>query len=142
MTALIQQRTAHDCAICCMAMVTGRPYEDVLGAVGDAFDPDKGMRYEQEALKRLGFDYRFERGEPVGDISCLHRGFEISPEFFRRLAWARRALMSVPSFNFADTWHMVYWDGSKVFDPSPLKTYRDFRELKPEAMVLFREVGT
>lgn len=139
MTKLIQQRTAHDCAICCMAMLTGRTYEDVIGAVGDAFDPDRGMRREQEALKRLGFAYTFENGEPTGDIVCKHRGWVLDPKFFRDFAWGRRALLSVPSLNYPDGWHMIYWDGVTVFDPSTLKTYERWDQLRPEEMVLFRE---
>lgn len=123
-----------------MAMVTGRPYEDILGTVGDAFEPDKGMRHEQLALKRLGFSYTFSNGEADGDIVCRHRGFEISPEYFRAFAWGRRALMSVPSLNLAGGWHMIFWDSRRIFDPSPRLVYEQFIQLKPEEMVLFREV--
>ena len=141
MTILVKQRTPHDCAICCMAMVTGRIYQEVIDIVGDAFDPEKGIRRDQEALKRLGFNYTFENGEAVGDIVCTHRGFYISPEFYRSMAWGRRALMSVPSLNYEGSLHMVYFDGINIFDPSPGKTYTQFRDLRPDEMVLFREIG-
>jgi len=141
MTLLIQQRTPSDCAICCMAMLTGRSYEDVLAAVGDAFDPEKGMRYEQKALQRLGFSHAYRNGKPIGDISCQHRGYQVSPEYFLDFTWGRRALITVPSLNIADRHHMVYWDGNSLFDPNPppKRTYERWDELKPDEIVLFRE---
>lgn len=144
MTDLIRQRTPHDCAIACMAMLTGRSWEDTSALVGHLVDYEgerRGMRREDEALKLLGFDDRWENGEPVGSVSHLHRGFYISPEYFRSIAWGRRALMAVPSLNIPGGWHMIYWDGTKVFDPSPLKTYTRWCDLKPDDMHLFREVG-
>jgi hypothetical protein len=136
---LIPQRTHHDCAICCMAMVTGRSYEDVLATVGDTFDPERGMRRDQEAMKRLGFSYTFDNGEPVGDITFFRRGYEISPEYFLRHAWGRRALLTVPSLNKEGGWHMVYWDGLTLFDPSSRTRYERFVDLKPTEMILFLE---
>ena len=139
MSALIKQRTPHDCVICSLAMLTGRSYEDVVAAIGDVFDPERGVRYEQKALERLGFSCRFENGEPAGDFVSLHRAYAFSPQFFRSLAWGRRALVSVPSLNYPDGSHMIYWDGIAVLDPSDKKTYQRFDELLPEELVLFRE---
>lgn len=140
---MIKQRTPSDCAICCMAMLTGRPYEDVMQVVGDAFDPERGMRQEQKALQRLGFVYRFDNGRLTDDstMACRHRAFEIAPEFFRGLAWGRRALLSVPSLNIPGGWHMVYYDGREVLDPSTRKTYSAFEELRPDDIVIFREAA-
>lgn len=139
MTEIVPQRTPHDCSICSMAMLTGRTYEDVLETVGDTFDPKGGMRLEQKALQRLGFKYTHENGEAVGDIVCTHRGFYISPEFYRSMAWGRRALMTVPSLNRPGGFHMIYWDGRRVFDPSMMKTYTEWKQLLPDELVLFRE---
>lgn len=121
-------------------MLTGRTYEDVLASVGDTLDPERGMRRDQEALRRLGFSSQYENGEPVGDFVCRNRG-PLSPEFFRHFAWGRRALMSVPSLNNPGGWHMVYTVGAKVFDPSSLKTYTAWAELRPDDITLFREVA-
>lgn len=141
MTVLIQQRTPSDCGVCCLAMVTGRPYEDVLAAIGDAFDPVRGLGDEGRALDRLGFSNAFLDGYPVGDFTRLHRGYAVSPEFFRDMAWGRRALLSVPSLNKEGGWHMVYFDGRELFDPSTRTTYQRFRDLRPEELVLFREAA-
>jgi len=140
MTTLVKQRTRMDCAICCMAMLTGRDYDDVMAAVGDAFDQVKGMRYDQKALKRLGFRFSYENGQPAGDAVVRLRGI-MAPEFFLCLAWGRRALISVPSLNTPDSFHMVFYDGRRVFDPAPKKTYRAFADLRPNEMVLFRKAG-
>jgi len=140
MTTLVKQRTRMDCAICCMAMLTGRGYGDVMAAVGDAFNPVKGLRHDQQALRRLGFRFEYLNGHPVGDAVVRLRGI-LAPEFFLCLAWGRCALISVPSLNYADSFHMVYYDGRRVFDPAPKKTYRTFADLRPNEMVLFRKAA-
>ncbi len=140
-TALVEQREKSDCAICCIAMATGLSYEEVMAAAGDAYQPGKGTNREYEILQRLGYKYTFERGEPVGDIVARHRDWCISPEFFRSMLWGRRALVSVPSVNFAGGHHMVYWDGRRIWDPSRLKRYETVDQLLPDGIVLFREVA-
>jgi hypothetical protein len=139
MTILIKQRTPTDCGVCSLAMATGRTYEDVLGAVGDCYDAARGMRYMGSALERLGFSYAFQNGEPVGDIVVMQREWSLSPKLYRRMIWGRRALVSVPSLNNEGGWHLIYFDGEAVFDPSPLKTYTAFEQLEPEEIVLFRQ---
>lgn len=138
MTELVVQRTAYDCGICSIAMALGRSYEEVVAAAGDDFS-EKGLRSEVQALKGLGLNYNWRNGEPDGDFVSLHRGWAISPEFFRSLAWGRRALMSVPSLNKEGSWHMIYWTGDHVLDPSPNKTYAEWGQLLPNEMTLFRE---
>lgn len=144
MTVLVQQRTPHDCGPCCLAMLTGRDYEDVVKVIGDAFTPSgdrPGLRDEAEALTRLGYTYKFKNGELTADSNFVNRsrGWEISPEYFRSEMWGRRALVSVPSLNFPGKLHMVFWDGARIWDPSVLKVYIAFNELLPKGLVLFRE---
>lgn len=140
MTTLIKQRTDIDCGVAALAMASGRDYDDVITTIGDAYDEDIGLQRVQEALKRLGFKNEFANGEPIGDIVCLSRDWCITPAFFRRLIWGRRALVTVPSLNTKGVWHMVYFDGSHVFDPSPKQTYTEYKQLEPNELVLFREV--
>jgi hypothetical protein len=141
---LVKQRTSHDCALACMAMLTGKSWAETNAIIGHlvVYDGNRpGMRDDQQALKLLGFDYSFENGASVGDISCTHRGFYISPEFYRSMAWGRRALLTVPSLNIPGGWHMVYYDGHNLFDPSLGKTYGDFNKLLPEEIIVFRETS-
>lgn len=139
MTTLVPQRTPSDCGICCLAMLTGVPYETVVERVGDAFDPERGMRYEQRALERLGFSSKYENGVPVGDFVHMHRMWAFAPEFFRSYMFGRRALVTVPSLNFEGKWHMVYWSHGKVHDPSVGKTYERLDQLLPQEIILFKE---
>jgi hypothetical protein len=142
---LIYQRTPHQCAIATITMATGREYDEVLEAAlaSGTYEEGQGCRSYATVLKALGYSDKFENGEPVGDFASRHRGFEISPEFYRSMAWGRRAIMSVPSLNIPNDSHSVYWDGREVFDPNPpeKKRYTGFAELLPTNMVLFREVG-
>lgn len=137
MPELIKQRTTSDCAICCLAMLTGLCYEAVIEAVGDSFDPEKGMRRDYVALNRLGFQMS-NKMDGTGDFIRLHHSI-LTPSYFRIFAFGRRALLSVPSLNIEDGLHMVYWDGYEVFDPANGKTYSRFEDLLPEEMILFQE---
>lgn len=140
MTTLIQQRTPHDCALACMAMLSGKTWEAANEIIGDLIEYEgdrRGMRDEHEALRRLGFDGRLENGRPAGNVRVMHRGFYISPEFFLSMAWGRRALIAVPSLNRLGGWHMVYYDGQQLFDPSTKLRYQKFEELKPEYITVF-----
>lgn len=120
-------------------MATGRTYEDVITAAGDNYS-DKGVRREGEIIKALGFEQKYNgTREPTGDFLGLHRPWGIGPEFYRRMIWGRRALVSVPSLNNEGGYHMIFWDGSNVLDPSLKKTYRTIEELNPTEIVLFRE---
>ena len=138
MTALVKQRTGHDCVVCCLAMLTGRAYEDVLAALGDTFDPKRGVCDDHGALERLDFDMAFDAGDRLGEAVVRHRG-PLAPVYFGRMAWGRRALLSVPSLNNPGGWHMVYYDGRRLFDPSPNEIYETFEGLPVETMALFRE---
>lgn len=141
MTTLVVQRVGSDCSICAIAMLSGRAYEEIVELAGKDYDPNKGMWSVQGTLERLGLSHAYENGQPIGDFVQLHKGFEISAEFFRSLAWGRRALISVPSLNIPGGFHMVYCDGRTVFDPSPKQRYERFDQLLPVELVLFREAG-
>lgn len=72
-TQLIKQRTAHDCAIACMAMLIGKSWEDTNAVIGHLVDYDgdrPGMRDEQEALRLLGFSGEFQRKHTQNSLNC------------------------------------------------------------------------
>lgn len=136
MTIYVPQRLTSDCSICCIAMVSGKTYEEVIEAAGDDFvpaGPQSGMWSVQKTLTNLGFNR--------DDFQELHRGYEISPEYFLGIAWGRRALISVPSLNKKGGWHHVYCDGTgeTLFDPSTRKKYTHWDQLKPDELIIFRE---
>ncbi len=143
MTELIIQREKMDCGICVFAMATGRAYEDVKSALGDAWSPEGGLRRLHDCLERLALgQWRATAGRgrvfDSPDIQVRYRAFEVAPKFFRDFAWGRRAIMCVPSLNLPGGLHMVWVDNEQVFDPSQGKTY-DWDALCPEEIILFRE---
>lgn len=137
------QRTPHQCAIATISTATGKDYDHVLRAALDTgeYVEGKGCRSEGRILKALGYSDDFEQGQPVGDFVCRRRPYEISAEFFRGIAWGRRAIFTVPSLNKKDGWHSVYWTGRQVLDPNPpdRARYLRFQDLLPSEMILFRE---
>lgn len=145
---LFKQKGSSDCAVACLVMLTGMPYKKIIKLIGDAWHVDKGMSDIGKALERLG--YVKEKKIPVKglkgawrceaqDFMEVRRQYEISAQFFKDQLWGRRALLSVPSLNIPDGWHMIYWHYDKIYDPSPKKTYERFFDLKPEEIVIFME---
>lgn len=139
MTDLVPQRTPNDCAICCLAMLTGTSYDGIMMIVDDAFDPDRGMINTSIALERLGFSGRFENGHAAGDFVDYHRMYSVSHDYFREFTWGRRALVSIMSLNEPCAFHMIYWDGHEVFDPSTRERVTAWCDLQPESLILFPE---
>lgn len=145
MTDLVPQREKMDCGICVFAMATGRDYEDVKAALGDAWSAENGLRRLHDCIERLGLGRwrEIEPGKPgrifdSPDVQVRYRGYEVAPKFFRDFAWGRRAIMCVPSLNLPSGLHMVWVEHEQVFDPSRGKTY-DWDALAPEEIILFRE---
>lgn len=136
MTTLVWQRQRADCAICCLAMLTGRTWEEVRTAIGDAWHPRRGLIHSESAMERLGFAWGLGSTRPNGYVVVVDARALISPP----LLWGRRALLSVPSLN-RKGWHMVYWDGAKLLDPSLGRRNEDFFELTPREVYIFREAG-
>ncbi len=128
---MIKQRMPTDCAICTIAMATGRPYEDVMTAAlqSEAWHPDKGMRAEYRVLEQLGF-------QQMKNFRLMHRGV-LAPEFFLHFTWERPSILAVPSLNVEGLFHSVYWTGSALFDPCTLKTYSNWQDLRPDEIILF-----
>lgn len=140
MTQLIQQRAQSDCMLCCMAMAMGIEYDDLANRLGPGFMTlirQHGVTDEAEPvlLSTLGLQ---------ADID--YRKYSLSPhwcsiQFARNILWGRRALICVRSMNNRDGWHSVYWDGEKLFDPSPKSTYSDLADVEPIEIIVFQERG-
>jgi hypothetical protein len=136
----IVQRTDHDCAICTIAMALGKSYDEVMtaGIETKGFDPERGCFAEYKIIEAFGL-------KQMKDFRCLHRGGKfgiLSAEFFRGIAWGRRAIMAVPSLNIEGGFHSVYWNGVELLDPADpfrKKIYTRWDELLPEEVILFAE---
>lgn len=145
MSAAIRQRTSDDCLICCIAMATGRTYEEVMAAAGDLYEPGKGTKATDALLQRLGLRHRQLNSQTDGDFSTRYRRASETPDAFRMQTWGRRAILCVPSLNDADAdredGHAVYWDGAQLHDPSTRLRYENWGDLKPGEITVFRETA-
>jgi len=128
---MIKQRIPTDCAICTIAMAIERPYEDVMEAAmnSDAWHPEKGMRAEFKVLEHFGF-------KQMVNFRVMHRG-PLAPEYFLHFSWGRPAILAVPSLNIEGMFHSVYWSGTELHDPCTSKTYSEWKELRPDEIILF-----
>lgn len=110
-TTLIPQRSGSDCVLAAIAMAAGcvswgEMWSDAdLQAVVDS----KGVGDLDPWLKRAGFERRVHYRTVY-----VH---EDAQEPVRALLWKRRALISCRSLNNEDGYHMVFWDGQRVWDP-------------------------
>jgi len=143
MTELVRQRTMDDCTLCCIAMATGLPYDQVVAGASRArmgYTPGKGTRSTYWVLKELGFPAKvlFQLQQ-----AAITPGMIADPQ--RLLAtciWGRRAIVSVPSLNEWAGHHDLYWDGHALHDPTtkPNRYAADALEtIDPLEVVIFDE---
>lgn len=132
-----QQRTTHDCVLCCLAMAVGLSYEEALQRLGELgqFFVDVGCADGDDinALEILGLkrDVDFKRYK----ISI----FWCTQGFLRNILWGRRAMLEVRSRNKEAGWHAIYWDGTELRDPSNRLTYTDWNEVEASQIIVFHE---
>lgn len=117
---LYKQKSPNDCAICCMAMLLEVSYNAVLKAARKHYKK-MGMRYN-------GMDDKDERavadalGKPIKVWHTLTR--ESKDRAIRQLEDNKvRGVLCVPSINTEGEYHAVFWDGTKLIDPSNKKKY-------------------
>lgn len=131
---LVKQRGDFDCVLATLAMAAGKPYEEL-------FDEEFCQRIEdattcdgdnlKEAYRRAGFT----RDVDFQVIYIGNKGIRI----LRRLLWKRRALLQVPSLNYPDSEHFIYWDGDRLYDPSNKQTYDHMHAVFPTYITLFKD---
>lgn len=133
---LVKQRSKFDCALACLAMVSGKQYEEL-------FDPEFCARIEQkttcsgddlaEAYRRAGF---------VKDknMRVIYIGYGASVPVIRQMLWGRRAMIQVPSLNYEGSEHFIYWNGREIFDPSNKQVYRFSQHIFPTYVSIFDEI--
>lgn len=151
----VYQRGSHDCGVAALAMFCDTTYEEMLTMCLEKENEDDeypiyregwGMSKERAILKRLGlWDYPSQLGKDAPfKVMKFPKPHAIEAEYFRNIAWGRRALMMVPSLNVEGGYHFVCYDGYKVLDPNDpttgKKVYTKLEELKPIEMWVMREV--
>lgn len=131
MTRLVIQKTPHDCGLACAAMAIGKPYSRLwLKRHIDLTYSRPGL-YVSDLL-----DFMTERSNLTRDDFLVVRLND------RRTAGAmvrwRPAILMVPSLNNEGGRHFVYWDGERIWDPSPKQRYRlaHTAELSSEAILI------
>lgn len=130
----VSQRADYDCVLACLAMATGRPYEELwpqefLAEVEKAKGTGSGDLHER-AFTLAGL----ERKRDYISVYCG----QLASGAVCKFLWGRRALVQVPSLNYEGASHYVYWDGENVFDPSTKQRYLWLSSVSPEWVALLR----
>ncbi len=115
----IYQRRSDDCGIACTAMMLGVAYAKVKRAVDGYF---------KNVLKKEfdGIDFKDEKAIAAMFGETLRYTWVTRKNRKTIIAHliGRRATLCVPGMgeNPAD-WHALYWDGERVYDPTPNRGY-------------------
>lgn len=109
-TIHIQQRSNNDCALAAIAMAAGKERWSDLWTQDDldAVIKSKGVSDLGPYLERAGID--------SSKYKQVYT-YNFPTEELARLLWGRRALVSIASLNTESSNHLVYWDGTQVWDP-------------------------
>lgn len=122
----IEQKTECDCMVCCVAMLMGWAYEEAA-----RYFPPKAV---EETGYRWGMLVPYLRANGHCFVYYLE-------DMLHLVDWDRPAMVDVPSLNAPEKGdHVIYWDGSRVIDPS----YKENRYTKlPETIfsVVQRKTG-
>lgn len=132
---MIKQKNLTDCAICSISMFTGVPYEQVKKHAY-SFHRQKyktkftGMTDLVEFALLWRYDEKFEVFEDRWESDYVDGSGKNSLVIVRKyiptnkvINMKKPALLSVPSKNFKNKGHCIYWDGKKLYDPSNMKRY-------------------
>lgn len=99
----ISQKEPYDCVVACLSMFVDKPYSQIKNKYFKNQDfshntssPGVGYDKEVEVLKLEGYTAK-----------------DISPELP-----PRNAIVTVPSLNYENSLHAVFWDGLTIFDPN------------------------
>lgn len=131
-SVLVTQRATFDCVLACLAMAKGRDYDALWpqtfrDEVEKAQGTGKGDLHDR-AFAMAGL----ERGRDCISVYCR----QLPVDFVHKMLWGRRALVQVPSLNFEDASHYVYWDGAQLLDPSTKQRYLWLSSTAPEWVAL------
>lgn len=78
------------------------------------------------------------------DYKTLYRSSNPESSNYTDARWMReflvgsRAILQVPSLNYENSSHIVYWDGIELFDPSVLSKYT-WDRVEPSYIRLFKD---
>lgn len=100
MTKLINQRHDWDCYIACMAMFLDSPYSNILKAYNQLIDN------------------KYYNGITDNQASKLLKIAGINPITKRKVIKGVKGIVTVPSLNDDNGFHVIYFDGKRFYDPN------------------------
>lgn len=122
------QPTDKTCSHACLALMVEKPVQYVIDWFGDYGD------MAMDGTSSLIFLAHHGIFLAVFAVPKNGGWMEFDPDDSIELGWpvgGRPALLTVQSERFEGKLHSVFWDGEKVFDPSPLSTKcREIAEYK------------
>ena len=130
--SLVRQQGQYDCALACLSMMAGRPYDRL-------FNMD--FRNKIEIATTCTDDDLLEAFKLAGfvkdvDTKTVYLG-NTGTNVVRQLLWGRKAIIQLPSLNYDQSEHFIAWDGRAIFDPSNKQEYKFWQCVKPTLVILF-----
>jgi hypothetical protein len=131
---ICKQQAEFDCMLACITTAVQRPYEELWpqdfrakieekrGCYGDVID----LAFEIAGLRKNT------------DYWCVNIPEFIPLSHVRNLLNGRRAILQVRSLN-VQGWHLVYWAGEQLYDPSNKQTYQWIDQCYPVYVWIFDE---
>lgn len=133
---MIKQRYESDCALACLAMVSGKDYDEL-------WDVDFIDKIEKaHTCSGDNLDEVFKRAGYTKDVNmkCVYvNPHDVSSLVLRNLLWKRKALIQVDSLNYERGMHMIYWTGTEILDPSTKQVYKWWQNIHPVYVWIFDE---
>jgi len=132
-----KQERESDCMLACIACVVQQsigelftpPFRDMIELEKGTHGDDITKAFDMAGLRK-GTDY-FK----------VHVGSSTQfPQLVNNLLVGRRAILQVKSLNYQDAYHMVYWNGETLYDPSNKQVYQWIDQCLPVWVWLFDEM--
>jgi hypothetical protein len=119
-----KQKHASDCALACLAMISGKDYDKIFSkklikaiekagtATGDNLD---SAYVAAGYIKDKTYKVIYTAQDNVNTVQTM--------------IWKRKALLQVDSLNYEGGMHLIYWNGEELIDPSNLQTYKFLKNI-------------
>ena len=120
-TERIGQKHGSDCAVCALAMFLGYDYDEFIQALPFLVEKVREDGLDKATIKTICLVLR--RDLPICTIDNRYDPDRVKTKQIFKLLKGVPAIMSARSLNVTHAAHAVYWDGTKIIDPSPKKKY-------------------
>jgi hypothetical protein len=130
---LIKQIGDYDCLLACLANFMERPIKDLFSEeLQESIKENKGAygNHIDAAFNELGM----KRG--INFTSVHIPSTQSGTPLVKALLSHRKAIIQVPSLNYENGSHFVYWDGYNIKDPSNKQTYKWISQCLIEGVIV------